>query len=73
MPAVSHQTSLIVATIMLALAIIGVFSQIGKGQRRNGIIMALSWGTLLLSILVILSNDAFSQFILNELTRGAQR
>jgi len=70
MSAASHQASLVVALSMLALASIGVLSQSRRIQeKRNSIVVVLSWGTLLLSILMIVSNDAFSQFIINELIK----
>lgn len=70
MPIVSHQISLVGATLILALAIIGILSQAGKAQeKRTGIVLALSWGALLFSILMILSNDAFSQFIISGLAK----
>jgi formate hydrogenlyase subunit 3/multisubunit Na+/H+ antiporter MnhD subunit len=70
MPAVSHQMSLIGATCLLLLAVVGIVSQSRSLQeKRNGLVYALSWGTLILSLLMILSNDAFALFILNELTK----
>ncbi len=70
MPIISNQMSLIGATFMLALAVAGILSRSGKTQSKQaGAVFAISWGVLLLSVLMILSNDAFFQFILNGLKR----
>lgn len=70
MPTISNQTSLICATFVLALAIIGIISQFGKAREKpRGVIFAVSWGALLLSILVILSNDTFFTLLMRGLTK----
>lgn len=70
MAAISPQTSFIGAICLLALALAGIISQAGRGrERRSGIVFALSWGTLIFSVLIILSNEAFSQFILHNLLK----
>jgi hypothetical protein len=70
MPIISNQISLIGATFMLILGFIGIISQSRKTQeKRIGVVFAASWGALLLSILVILSNDAFFQLIIRELAK----
>ena len=69
MPVVSGQMSLIGEAFLLILALVGIVSQSGKAQeKRVGVVVAFSWGLLLFSVLIILSNAAFSQLILNGFT-----
>lgn len=69
MPIASGQMSLIIEALMLLLAIIGIISQSGKAQeKRTGVVVALSWGLLLFSILIILNNAAFFQLLLHGFT-----
>lgn len=70
MSAISPQTAFIGALCLLALALAGIISQAGRGrEKRSGIVFALSWGSLIFSVLIILSNEAFSQFVLHTLFR----
>lgn len=69
MPMASSQMALVIEILMLFLAIIGIISQSGKTQeKRIGIVVVFSWGLLLFSILILLSNGAFFQLILSGFT-----
>jgi 4-amino-4-deoxy-L-arabinose transferase-like glycosyltransferase len=68
--AISPQVSLIGAVCLFVLALVGIILQASRGrERRSGIVFALSWGMLIFSALIIMSNEAFTQFILHDLLR----